>query len=77
VLRPFYFSPDVAPEILAEATMHLCAESPRVLLDLSLRLHWQLPERAGIPVAAEWDRELSAAVRPSAADRRRMAGTGR
>ncbi len=34
-------------------------------------------ERAGIPVADEWDRELSAAIRPSAADRRRMAGTGR
>ncbi len=33
--------------------------------------------RAGIPVADEWDRELSAAVRPSAQDRRRMAGTGR
>ncbi len=50
VLRPFYFSADVAPEILAEATAHLCAESPRVLLDLSLRLHWQLPERHGVPV---------------------------
>jgi hypothetical protein len=34
-------------------------------------------EHAGIPVADEWDRELSAAIRPSAADRRRMAGTGR
>jgi hypothetical protein len=34
-------------------------------------------ERAGIPVAGEWDRELSAALRPSAEDRRRMAGTGR
>jgi pimeloyl-ACP methyl ester carboxylesterase len=46
-LRPFYFSTDVAPEVLAEATRHLCSESPRVLLDLSLRLHWQLPERHG------------------------------
>lgn len=33
--------------------------------------------RAGIPVADGWDRELSAALRPSARDRRRMAGTGR
>ncbi len=46
-LRPFYFSDDVAPEVLAEATRHLCSESPRALLDLSLRLHWQLPERRG------------------------------
>jgi pimeloyl-ACP methyl ester carboxylesterase len=62
VLRPFYFSADVAPEILAEATAHLCAESPRVLLDLSLRLHWQLPERHGVPVfvlGAEGDRIAS------------------
>lgn len=49
-LRPFYFGDDVAPEILAEATTHLCTESPRVLLDLSLRLHWQLPERRGTPL---------------------------
>jgi pimeloyl-ACP methyl ester carboxylesterase len=49
-LRPYYFSDDVAPEILAEATRHLGAESPRALLDLSLRLHWQLPERNGVPV---------------------------
>jgi pimeloyl-ACP methyl ester carboxylesterase len=59
VLRPFYFSRDVAPEILVEATAHLCGESPRVLLDLSLRLHWQLPERRGVPLlvlGAEGDR---------------------
>jgi len=59
VLRPYYFTPDVAPEILAEATNHLCAESPRVLLDLSLRLHWQLPERNDVPLfvlGAEGDR---------------------
>ena len=49
-LRPFYFSADVAPEILVEASAHLCEESPRALLDLSLRLHWQLPERAGAPL---------------------------
>ena len=34
-------------------------------------------ERAGIPVADGWTRELSAGITPSAADRRRMAGTGR
>jgi pimeloyl-ACP methyl ester carboxylesterase len=59
VLRPYYFSPDVAPQILLEATKHLCAESPRALLDLSLRLHWQLPERNGVPLlvmGAEGDR---------------------
>jgi non-heme chloroperoxidase len=58
-LRPFYFSKDVAPEILAEASAHLCMESPRVLLDLSMRLHWQLPERGGVPLfvlGAEGDR---------------------
>jgi len=49
-LRPYYFSDNVDPEILLEATRHLGMESPRALLDLSLRLHWQLPERAGIPV---------------------------
>jgi pimeloyl-ACP methyl ester carboxylesterase len=49
-LRPFYFGDDVAPEILAEATTHLCPESPRVLLDLSLRLHWKQPERGDIPL---------------------------
>jgi len=62
-LRPFYFSDDVAPEILAEATAHLCAESPRVLLDLSLRLHWQLPERRGVPLfvlGADGDRIATA-----------------
>ncbi len=49
-LRPFYFSNDVDPVILDEATQHLGVESPRALLDLSLRLHWQLPERGGAPV---------------------------
>ncbi len=49
-LRPFYFSDDVAPALMVEATMHLGVESPRALLDLSLRLHWQLPERGGTPV---------------------------
>lgn len=58
-LRPFYFSDDVAPDVLAEATGHLCSESPRALLDLSLRLHWQLPERHGAALfvlGAEGDR---------------------
>ena len=49
-LRPWYFSDDVEPEILAEASRHFCAESPRALLDLSMRLHWQLPERGGTPL---------------------------
>jgi pimeloyl-ACP methyl ester carboxylesterase len=58
-LRPYYFSDDVAPKILVEATDHLCTESPRVLLDLSMRLQWQLPERGGVPLfvlGAEGDR---------------------
>jgi len=58
-LQPFYFSDDVEPSLLVEAVRHLGAESPRVLLDLSLRLHWQLPERRGVPVlvmGAEGDR---------------------
>lgn len=58
-LRPYYFSDDVDPGVLNEATRHLGAESPRALLDLSLRLHWQLPERNGVPLlvmGAEGDR---------------------
>ena len=46
-LRPFYFSDDVDAAVLAEAPRHLGAESPRALFDLSLRLHWRLPERGG------------------------------
>ena len=42
-LRPFYFSGDVPSLVLGEATRHFCAESPRALFDLSLRLHWALP----------------------------------
>jgi pimeloyl-ACP methyl ester carboxylesterase len=49
-LRPFYFSDDVEPQVLVDAARHLGVESPRALLDLSLRLHWQLPERGGTPV---------------------------
>ncbi|HXX86031.1 MAG TPA: alpha/beta fold hydrolase [Casimicrobiaceae bacterium] len=46
-LRPMYFSEDVAPEMLLEAVAHLTVESPRALLDLTLRLH------DGRPVATE------------------------
>ena len=49
-LRPYYFSDNVEPRILVEAVRHLGLESPRALLDLSLRLHWQLPERGDIPL---------------------------
>jgi len=61
-LSPYYFSKDVEPRVLWEATRHLGAESPRALLDLSLRLHWQLPERGGsetLVVGAEGDRICS------------------
>lgn len=49
-LRPFYFSDRVAPSILQEAERHLIAESPRVLFDLALRLHWALPKKSTSPV---------------------------
>lgn len=61
-LQPFYFSNDVAPDLLVEAALHLGAESPRALMDLSLRLHWQLPVRGDVPVmvlGAEGDRICS------------------
>jgi pimeloyl-ACP methyl ester carboxylesterase len=48
-LRPFYFSDRVDPAILREAMLHLKGESPRVLFDLALRLHWA-PQRAPSPV---------------------------
>ena len=38
-LRPMYFSKDVAPEILAEAVLHLTMESARAIMDLTIRLH--------------------------------------
>jgi len=59
VLRPYYFSPDVEHDIVVEATNHLCSESPRALLELSMRLHWQLPEKSDAPLfvmGAENDR---------------------
>ena len=37
-LRPMYFSDDVSPAILAQAVTHLCVESPRAILDLTLAL---------------------------------------
>lgn len=46
-LRPFYFSDDVEPAIMAESARHLAAESSRAILDLALRLHWLKPERRG------------------------------
>lgn len=44
-LRPFYFSDRVDRAILAESASHLAGESPRAILDLSMRLHWLKPER--------------------------------
>jgi non-heme chloroperoxidase len=49
-LRPFYFSPHVPAKILAEAARHLSPESPRALFDLSLRLHWALPQKDHRPM---------------------------
>ena len=49
-LRPFYFSPGVPEKILAEAARHLSPESPRALFDLSLRLHWALPQKDHRPL---------------------------
>ncbi|MEP6562646.1 MAG: hypothetical protein ABJD68_16420 [Nakamurella sp.] len=37
----------------------------------------EICRQAGLAVADGWDRELSAKIAPSTADRRRMAGTGR
>ncbi len=58
-LEPYYFSADVRPEIVAEAAEHIGQESARALFDLSLRLHWQLPEQPVAPIlvlGAEGDR---------------------
>ena len=49
-LRPFYFSDRVPAKILAEAARHLSSESPRALFDLSLRLHWALPQKDHRPM---------------------------
>jgi pimeloyl-ACP methyl ester carboxylesterase len=49
-LRPMYFSNDVAQDIVAEAMMHLTIESPRALLDMTLRLHDGRPVRDAKPL---------------------------
>lgn len=49
-LEPYYFSDDVDADVLATAARHLNPESPRALMDLSLRLHWMLPPRDAPPV---------------------------
>jgi pimeloyl-ACP methyl ester carboxylesterase len=51
-LEPFYFSPRMPRDLLRQAGRHLNAESPRALLDLSLRLHWARPDRDGRPLFA-------------------------
>lgn len=50
-LRPFYFGERTDPALLDQASGHISAESPRAILDLSLRLHWAAPERNGTPLA--------------------------
>ena len=58
-LHPFYFSDDVASDVLAEVPRHIHVESPRALLDLSLRLNWQGAPRHQVPLfvlGAEGDR---------------------
>ena len=49
-LEPFYFSDRIERATLREAAEHLNSESPRALLDLSLRLHWRLPENESPPM---------------------------
>jgi pimeloyl-ACP methyl ester carboxylesterase len=49
-LRPFYFSENGSEKLLAEAARHLSPESPRALFDLSLRLHWALPQKDHRPL---------------------------
>ena len=49
-LAPFYFSDRIDASLLHEASRHLNAESPRALIDLSLRLHWRLPDFEGPPM---------------------------
>ena len=49
-LRPLYFSEAVPKEILSEAVLHLSVESPRALLDLTLRLHDARPVAHAMPL---------------------------
>ncbi len=78
VLRPFYFSEGVDRDILQEAIRHLNGESPRVLFDLALRLHWALPHGSPSPVlvlGAHDDRiAIPEDVRATAAHHRVEAG---
>jgi len=69
-LRPFYFSKRVDQAILTEAIAHLNGESPRVLFDLAMRLHWAEPQgnspvfvmgAAGDQIAVPADVEATAA----------------
>jgi non-heme chloroperoxidase len=57
-LRPLYFSDDADPEVLAEAIQHLTGESPRAILDLTVRWHDHRPENSVTPLVlgAEGDR---------------------
>ena len=75
-LRPFYFSDRVEPAILPEALAHLNGESPRVLFDLSMRLHGGLPKRGDSPLlvmgaAGDQDRDSRRRARDGRASRRR------
>jgi len=38
-IRPMYFSDDVSPALLAKVSRHLGPESPRAMMDMTLRLH--------------------------------------
>ena len=49
-LEPFYFSDRIDRRLLREAARHLGVESPRALIDLSLRLHWRLPDAESPPM---------------------------
>jgi len=49
-LEPFYFSDRIDRATLREAAKHLNSESPRALMDLSLRLHWRLPDHESPPM---------------------------
>ncbi|CAG0957936.1 hypothetical protein BURK1_00555 [Burkholderiales bacterium] len=58
-LRPFYFSDRVDAATLDEAARHIAVESPRAILDMSMRMHWMRPERNGtrlMVLGAEGDR---------------------
>jgi len=60
-LRPMYFSDGVSPALLAQSGRHLGPESPRALLDLTLRLHGARPVDGVRPlvIGAQDDRVCS------------------